>query len=897
MTATTTMARVRLTCEGLEAPIEVSSIESAEAISRPFAFDLVIPPTASAELDALVGRAATLEISGSLTLSRSGVVAEVERSSGGEGRLRLRPRLSQLELSRRSRFFQRMTVPEILSQGLDELDVELELDGRYDVRATVTQYEETDLDFLSRLMEHEGICYYFRHDAEAGPRLVVTDDTLSRGGSEPVLRLGDGPGEVLDLTSRRRQLPRRLILTDSSAHDPQLPLEGEATVDPEGHGVVSESSAGFDTPAEGQRLAGIRAEELRCRQQIFHGRGQWLALTPGESVRIDGVTLLITEARHSLDLVRGESVLSFEGVPATRRFRPTRSTPRPRVTGALPARTAGTSGRAEMDDQGRYRVELPFDVEGGEPSSFLPLAQPWSGAGQGMHFPLDAGASVLWSCINGDPDRPVITGAVPTALAPSPVTRQNQSRSVIRARGGAQIEFGTSGGGPETLERMAPIGPTDLRPAIAQRQLWDPPEGGTAMAGTVESTESDANKFFKIKVPNYNTDGGDCYLRMGKFDNSEAPEQEFANMSSDGSSGGDRTFDLSDGTFDYTDGNRAEITALNRNVIIGGKSRFAIGAGGMGVWDAGTCFYNHTRKVGETFFSLGPAVWRTTTVDNGASDTYTYGDSESFSAGFSFSGRVGLDAGVFIGGKIDMAIAASLSLSASISTSFTAGISWEESKGGSVYNTSNAESSAQISNKMNVKPLSIGMGGTALPWFTSIAGLLTAGIATGVTFGMSQDDAVENAVPLGLGTGAAAGLLTAFTLATATKYATHKASPPVTEISLSPTDITIGMAAGPPLLPGIKISGSGILISHNPASFIRVTAAGVTINSPKLSVTAPGKIDMTAGADISLAAAAKITGQAMGSLTMESTATTTVKGSLMTIDAGSGTRKGVWADG
>ena len=127
-------------------------------------------------------------------------------------------------------------------------------------------------------------------------------------------------------------------------------------------------------------------------------------------------------------------------------FRPEKRTPWPRVRGVMHGHIdADSSGDyAMIDAQGRYRVRLPFDLAGGtgsKASQWIRMAQPYSGAGYGQHFPLHKGVEVLISYVDGDPDRPVITGSVPNPQSATPSTGSNATQSVTQTASGIRIEF------------------------------------------------------------------------------------------------------------------------------------------------------------------------------------------------------------------------------------------------------------------------------------------------------------------------------------------------------------------------------------------------------------------------------------------------------------------------
>lgn len=120
--------------------------------------------------------------------------------------------------------------------------------------------------------------------------------------------------------------------------------------------------------------------------------------------------------------------------------------PWPKIDGVINAIVDGErqSTGTSIDDEGRYRVVLPMDeagTSGGSASRWVRRAQPSAGAGYGMHMPLHIGTEVAIAHVNGDPDRPIILGAVPNAATPSPVVASNGPQSRIRTGSGVVFEL------------------------------------------------------------------------------------------------------------------------------------------------------------------------------------------------------------------------------------------------------------------------------------------------------------------------------------------------------------------------------------------------------------------------------------------------------------------------
>jgi type VI secretion system secreted protein VgrG len=366
------------------------------------------------------------------------------------------------------------TVPEIIEAclkdgGLTAMDFEFRLQKTYDPREYVCQYGESHLNFISRWSEREGIYYFF--EQQDGREKVIFADTkivhtpLSQGSTlnyqTPSGLDHSRETEILRTFSRRCHLvPAAVLLKDYNYLRPSLEVSGSAEVDKSGRGQYYHYGDHFLTPEAGARLAAIQAEALRCRQQIFRGESSVPYLAPGFTFDLKdhfqeqlNQGYLIIEVSHEGSQtgylvttlkagLEGENHQvfyrnSFTAIPAAVQFRPEGRAEKPRISGTISAKidTAGTGQYAEIDEHGRYKVILPFDISGrkdGAASARIRMAQPYGGSNHGMHFPLHKGTEVLLTFLDGDPDRPIITGAVPNPETPSPVTGANQTQAIIK---------------------------------------------------------------------------------------------------------------------------------------------------------------------------------------------------------------------------------------------------------------------------------------------------------------------------------------------------------------------------------------------------------------------------------------------------------------------------------
>jgi type VI secretion system secreted protein VgrG len=382
------------------------------------------------------------------------------------------PRLWLSNLNHENQIFLDKSVPEIIEEilkqaGLTARDYTFKLTGDYRQWEYICQYRETDYNFISRWMEREGIYFYFDQTDE-GEKLIITDTNTAHQDipydseiyySPPSALVPTEEEGIRSFVCRQKRLPKRVVLKDYNYRKPSLEIRGEAMVDPESTGEVYLYGEHFKTPEEGDALAKIRAQELICRERLFIGESTCPSLRPGYLFKLEdhyredfNQKYLVLEIEHrgsqsalflaGLDeeLSEQEEQLSYSNtfiaIPADVQFRPERKTEKPRFHGTMHAKVdaAGDGQYAEIDKWGRYKVRLPFDLKNpgdGKASRWIRMAQPYAGAGCGMHFPLHKGTEVLLTFVDGDPDRPIISSAVPNPETSSPVTEENSTKNAI----------------------------------------------------------------------------------------------------------------------------------------------------------------------------------------------------------------------------------------------------------------------------------------------------------------------------------------------------------------------------------------------------------------------------------------------------------------------------------
>ncbi len=484
------VAQFALSSKALPDTNRLRAIRGVERLSQPYSFDLVLElePDALADLDAPVGKPATIQLldaAGVPQDSIHGILATLELVDAQKDRelylARLVPRLWWFGQNRHSRMFVDDTLPQIIdkvlrSGGWGDDDFRAVLKGGpgvgFPALEHVCQYRESDLDFLSRWMEREGIYYYFE-SGKNGEKLVVTDDAQTHkdrkaGSRGYVPRSPDGGSRVEGFHAFRRTSqaqPAGVRLADYNYMHPDLPVHHE---EKKGDGqLVSLFGENLTTPEQAQWLTKLRSQELAAHKVLFRGSGHVHGIHPADQFSLEGhprlhdAMLAIEVVHRGLDIegrpglrepieeVLGEELddgyaVEVVAIPATVQYRPPRVTPAPRITGMESAVVDGgvEDIYAQLDDHGRYNVRFKFDesdLEDGKASTRMRMVQPHGGANEGFHFPLRKGTEVMVGFVGGDPDRPIITGVSPNAHKPSVVTRANATQNVVQTGGGNKL--------------------------------------------------------------------------------------------------------------------------------------------------------------------------------------------------------------------------------------------------------------------------------------------------------------------------------------------------------------------------------------------------------------------------------------------------------------------------
>jgi type VI secretion system secreted protein VgrG len=464
----------------LRAKVSVAGFRGIEAISTPYEFELEVSSRSSTLARHLGSRAHLSWSVGSTKAVRHGVVGRVTmlRSTGAgfTYQVTLVPALTTLALRSNCRIFQDKTSIEVVETILDEHGIDsyqTTLEGNYQTQAYVVQYRESDLAFIQRLLEEEGIFYYFEH-TRSDHTLIVADSAPGYqpiSGSSKLMYGKPLPTEerVSELTLSNTAATDLVRLRDYNFESPAANLEvtrkvpgadGEAELyDYPGRFTVrNDGFARARMRLDSERTAALSAAATTNSPRLAPGRTFRLAGHPYKSANQTYVALRTTHeatADGTADEMPYRSVVECTTASAT--YRSARHYPSLVMDGPQTATVVGPAGEEiHIDEYGRVKVQFHWDREGQSnehSSAWIRVAQAVAGDGWGTLTIPRIGHEVLVAFVDGDPHRPVIIGSLYNGANQPPVELpDNKAQTIFKTRstpGGAgfnQLTFDDTAG-------------------------------------------------------------------------------------------------------------------------------------------------------------------------------------------------------------------------------------------------------------------------------------------------------------------------------------------------------------------------------------------------------------------------------------------------------------------
>ena len=436
----------------------LDSFAGTEALSKPFTFTLSMRSSEVAlDPDTIVGTLATVKVIHGDGMTRyfhgvisgftqAGIDAEFAWYSA-----ELVPSLWLLSLSRDRRIYQNQSTVQIVESVLQSFGIKFEnrLKTSYTVREYCVQYDETPLDFIMRLMAQEGIFYFFQF-ADGSHTMVLGDDPSAHHDctSAPLIFRGRADTRGWADSMLRFEAGGRLVTRDYNGRDydylkPSTSLAAQAT-GKAGRGKFYQYPHLHNTVAAGNQQHTVQVQASQAEASNASGESLCNALYAGGTFKLDQHPNKRLNTRYVLRSVTHRADVSaytnhFEAFPGTLAFRPPCSVPQPVVAGSHSAFVVGPTGEEIWTDlHGRVKVKFHWDqsaTQDDKASCWVRVSQAWAGNGWGALFIPRIGQEVIISYLDGNPDRPLITGSVYNGEQATPVSLPSkQMQSVIRSR-------------------------------------------------------------------------------------------------------------------------------------------------------------------------------------------------------------------------------------------------------------------------------------------------------------------------------------------------------------------------------------------------------------------------------------------------------------------------------
>ena len=467
----------------------VRQMSGTEALSEPYQWDLdLLSEKGDINAEDILGQKVSLSFTMANGKKRyfHGYVTEFSQGGWLQRYYRyhatVRPWYWLLTRTADCRIYQEMTVPQIFEQVVQQYgftDYELRLSGTYQSREYCVQYRETDFNFLSRLLEHEGIYFFFEH-AESKHTLVLVDDPGQHKtfeGYETVPYYAPGGKDALrerdhleSWSYTKAVQSGSFATTDFDFEKPRKSLASSATITRQHQQASFEV---FDYPGALSQLESsqsdattkVRIQELQAGYMVATGHGNAAGLAAGWKFTLDkfprkdlNMAYVVTRASYALSTDVYESgshaessafEVWIDAIDARTPFRAPRLTRKPLVHGAQTAMVVGPAGEEIYTDKyGRVKVQFPWDRYGKQDeqsSCWIRVAQLWAGKGWGMIQVPRIGQEVMVTFLEGDPDRPIITGRVYNGDSMPPYSLpDNATQSGMKSRsskGGGDANF------------------------------------------------------------------------------------------------------------------------------------------------------------------------------------------------------------------------------------------------------------------------------------------------------------------------------------------------------------------------------------------------------------------------------------------------------------------------
>jgi type VI secretion system secreted protein VgrG len=429
----------------------LQSFTGQEGISQLFHFQLeLFSQKAPIKLESIIGQNVTVNmiLTDGSTRYFNGFVSQFAQTSQDSQftyyQAEMVPWLWFLSQTSDCRIFENKTVPEIVMQIFQEFgfrDFRIALQGTYERLDVAMQYHETEFNFISRLMEQEGMFYFFEHE-QGKHTLVITDQPAAHPALpgtptvsyQPEDASGAGRDVVTRFALKHEWRPGKYAMNDYNFELPSTDLEVASASRVEVGGnrryELYEYPGDYRRKAQGESLARIRMQEVESISLVVSGTSTCRGMAAGYRFTLTGhdrqdlnQTYVITKVQHEAKGNNGAGAggtatytNDFIAVPDSVPFRSLRVTPEPVVRGPETGAVVGPKGEEIfVDEYGRVKVQFHWDRQGKNDensSGWIRVVQPWAGKQWGTLFIPRVGDEVVIEFLHGDLRRPVVVGSL-----------------------------------------------------------------------------------------------------------------------------------------------------------------------------------------------------------------------------------------------------------------------------------------------------------------------------------------------------------------------------------------------------------------------------------------------------------------------------------------------------
>lgn len=657
------------------------SLTATEELGRIGNYQLeVLSDKVDIALDKILGQRVTVKMELPNEASRYFTAYVVRFSQAGmQGRYyryfaTLKPWLWFLSRTADCRIFQEQTAPDIIKKIFEDCplaDFKLELTGNYRTREYCVQYRESDFNFVSRLMEEEGIYYYFRHTASSST-LVLADSKAAHSPFAGYKELRFLPPDIVARPEeeyiagwelQRAVQSGKYVLDDFDFTKPSVELQTN-TVQKRDYtnsdGEMYDYPGGYTVKADGEHYVHARLDELQAQFDVAHGSSDARGIATGHLLTLtnhprkdQNREYLITAATHTLQSNQYESgdsggaeyQGSFTVMPSKEVFRPARTTPHPTVQGPQTAIVVGPSGdEIYTDKYGRVKVQFHWDRLGQKnenSSCWMRVSHPWAGKNWGMIAIPRIGQEVIVDFLEGNPDQPIITGRVYNAEQMPPYDLPaNMTQTGIKTRS-------SKGGSGANFNEIR------FEDKKGSEQLFIHAEKDQAIE--VENDESHWVGHDRTKKIDHDETTHVKHDRTETVDNNETITIGVNRTESVGSNenitiGSNRTESVGSNETITIGSNRTESVGANESITVGSNRTVTVGGS-----ETATVALQRTHAVGvnETI-----AIGAAQEVAVGAAQSITIGAAQSVSVGANQSVNVGANRSIDVGSKLSTTVGA-----------------------------------------------------------------------------------------------------------------------------------------------------------------------------------------------------------------------------------------------